>query len=411
MSSPLENKKIVLGVSGGIAAYKAVELLRLLVREGASVYVVMSANAGKFVTPLTFATLSGHPVYHDVFESPASASMEHVQAAESADLLIVAPATAGMIGKMANGLADDALSTLFVAYDGPTLIVPAMNDKMYAGPAVRENIRKLETRGARFVAPEYGELACGVVGQGRLAEPARLLEEVKKLLEKQNDLAGLRFLITAGPTREALDPVRYITNDSSGKMGYAIAERARERGAKVTLISGPTHLAKPRDMTFVPCRQAVEMASAVLAHLPQCDVVVMTAAVGDLAPEAAQKEKIKKNMQEPYLLKLYRTPDILREISKSKTRQIVVGFAAETENPVRNALEKLKQKCLDMIVVNDVGIPGIGFQSDFNEVAIIRSENQIEKLSRRPKSEVADILLDRILELAEENGKLDKTPP
>ncbi|MFQ5716719.1 MAG: bifunctional phosphopantothenoylcysteine decarboxylase/phosphopantothenate--cysteine ligase CoaBC [Nitrospinales bacterium] len=399
MSSPLENKKIVLGVSGGIAAYKAAELLRLLVREGASVYVVMSANAGKFVAPLTFATLSGHPVYHDVFESSSSASMEHIQAAESADLLIVAPATAGTIGKMANGLADDALSTLFVAYDGPTLIAPAMNDKMYAGPAVRENIRKLETRGARFVEPERGELACGVVGQGRLAEPTRLLEEVKRILEKQNDLAGLRFLVTAGPTREALDPVRYITNDSSGKMGYAIAERARDRGAKVTLVSGPTHLAKPRDITFVPCRKAVEMAAKVLAHLPECDVVVMTAAVGDLAPEAAHKEKIKKNMQEPYLLKLYRTPDILREISKNKTRQIVVGFAAETENPVRNALEKLKQKRLDMIVANDVGIPGIGFQSDFNQVVIIRSEKHIEEVSRRPKKEVADIILDRILEM------------
>jgi phosphopantothenoylcysteine decarboxylase/phosphopantothenate--cysteine ligase len=266
MSHPLVGKKVVLGVSGGIAAYKAVELSRLLVKEGVEVYVVMTENAKQFVTPLTFEALSGHPVYHEIFGSQASASMEHIRAAEKADLMIVAPATANSIGKMTHGLADDPLSTLFSAFAGPVLVAPAMNDKMWGNPAIQENIRTLKKRGVGIIDPEAGELACGTVGLGRLAEPDRLLEAVRKCLLRQTDLAGLRVLVTAGPTREPLDPVRFITNRSSGKMGYAIARQAQSRGAEVTLVSGPTHLEPPFGVSLLNCQRAGEMAQLVLDH-------------------------------------------------------------------------------------------------------------------------------------------------
>lgn len=386
----------MLGVCGGIAAYKAVELLRLLLREGAAVQVVMSANAGRFVTPLTFQAISGRPVYNDVFDAEASAFMEHIRMAENADLLIVAPATANSIAKMANGLADDALSTLFITHAGPVIVAPAMNDKMFANVFVQENIQKLKDRGVSIIDPEHGELACGVVGQGRLAEPARLLEEVLQYFQGHADLAGLRFLVTAGPTREPLDPVRFISNPSSGKMGYAIAERARSRGAEVKLISGPTSLSVPQGVQLFSCMKADEMRALVMNHLPDCDVLVMTAAVGDFAPDKAQKEKIKKRGEEPLVLKLYPTPDILQEVAKIKTRQFIVGFAAESESVIASAIEKLKKKRLDLIVANDISAPGIGFQSDSNQVAIIKNEQDIERLPLLSKHEVANILLDRI---------------
>ena len=397
ISRLLEGKKVVLGVSGGIAAYKAVELLRFLSKEGAEVYVVMTENAKQFVTPLTFEALSGHPVYHEIFGSQASASMEHIRAAENADLMIVAPATANSIGKMAHGLADDPLSTLFSAFAGPVLVAPAMNDKMWGNPAVQENIRILKKRGVGIVEPEAGELACGTVGLGRLAEPERLLEAVCKCLNRQRDLAGLRVLVTAGPTREPLDPVRFITNRSSGKMGYAIARQARSRGAKVTLVSGPTHLEPPFDVTLLNCQRTGEMAKLVLDHLPQCDVLIMTAAVGDFAPESVQKEKIKKNGEEPLVLNLQPTQDILREVAEKKSNQLIIGFAAESENIVQSATEKLQRKQLDMIVANDISAPGIGFQSDNNQVILINRKAQVESLPLLTKTEIADILLDRIL--------------
>lgn len=403
MGSSLNNKKIVLGVCGGIAAYKAVELLRLLIREGASVQVVMSANAGRFVTPLTFQALSGKPVYHDVFEAESSASMEHIRTAENADLLIVAPATANSIAKMAHGLADDALSTFFVTYAGPIIVAPAMNDKMFANLAVQENISKLKKRGVRIIEPEHGELACGVVGQGRLAEPVRLVEAVKKCFP--GDLAGLRILVTAGPTREALDPVRFISNPSSGKMGYAIAEQAHNRGAEVMLISGPTALPAPQDIKLLSCMKVSEMCSLVLDNLPNCDVLVMTAAVGDYAPSAVQKEKIKKRGTEPLVLKLHPTADILQEVAKHKKHQYVVGFAAESESVIANAIKKMKNKRLDLVVANDISAPGIGFQSDFNQVTLIKSAQDIEQLPLLPKSEVADILLDRIKDARKKTAK------
>jgi phosphopantothenoylcysteine decarboxylase/phosphopantothenate--cysteine ligase len=392
----LKNKKILLGVSGGISAYKAVEVLRLLVREGANVRVVMTESAKKFITPLTFEALSSNPVYHEVFGAETSASMEHIRSAEGADLLVIAPATANILGRMAQGLADDALSMVYLAYCGPVVVAPAMNDKMYSHPAVRENVRVLRQRGVRFVDPEVGELACGTVGQGRLAEPIRILQAAEDVLRVEKDLDGKRILITAGPTREPLDPVRFISNPSSGKTGYAIAERAQQRGACVTLISGPTHLPKPEGVTFVACERAEEMLQRVLEHFPACDVLVMTAAVGDYAPESVAREKIKKQGGDPLVLKLRQTPDILQAIAEIKKRQMVVGFAAETQDVLAGAEDKLRRKRLDLIVANNVATPGVGFQSDTNQVSILQSGRETEHLPLLSKHRIADILLDRI---------------
>jgi len=399
MESPLAGKKIVLGVSGGIAAYKAVELLRLMVRAGGDVYVVMTENAKQFITPLTFEALSGHPVYHRIFGSEQSASMEHIRAAENAELMVVAPATANTLGKMANGLADDPLSTLYAAFGGRVLAAPAMNDQMWANEAVQDNLRKLKQRGVEIVEPGSGELACGVIGQGRLAEPSVIFDAVRECVAKSQDLAGRRILVTAGPTREPLDPVRFITNHSSGKMGYAIAQQAQRRGAAVTLISGPTRLDAPAGMTVIACQRAVEMRDRVLEHFADCDVLIMTAAVGDFAPAETRKEKIKKHGDESLVLNLRATPDILKEVAQKKTHQTVVGFAAESENVVQSAVDKLTRKQLDLIVANDISAPGIGFQSDHNQVWLIRGPESIETLPRLTKREVADILLDRIRDL------------
>jgi phosphopantothenoylcysteine decarboxylase / phosphopantothenate---cysteine ligase len=393
----MKNAKIVLGVSAGIAVYKAVELLRLLVKEGADVRVAMSANAGKFVTPLTFEALSGNPVYHTLFDSQNSASMEHIRVAENADLLVVAPATASMIGKMAHGLADDALSNLHLAFKGRVLIAPAMNDGMWKHPAVQSNIDILKSRGVGFVDPSHGELACGVIGPGRLADNSEILDKVKGYFNQRDDLNGIRFLITAGPTHEPIDPVRYLSNPSSGKMGYAIAEQAKARGGEVVLISGPTHLTPPADVEVKPCKRADEMHSLVQEHLENCDVLVMSAAVGDFAAEKLEKEKIKKQGGEGLVLKLIPTKDILLEVAKSESGKLVVGFAAESQNLIESALEKLKKKNLDLIVANDISAPGIGFQSDSNQVTIIDREENIENLPLKPKLEIADLLLDRIL--------------
>ncbi|GJL77995.1 MAG: peptidase ClpP [Nitrospinaceae bacterium] len=403
MSFSLQGKKIVLGVSGGIAAYKAVELLRLLVREKADVYVVMSANAEKFITPLTFEALSGNPVTSEVFGSQSSASMPHIRAAENADLLVVAPATAGTIGKLACGLADDALSNLYLAFRSPVVVAPAMNDGMYANPAVQKNIAKMKQRGVEFIEPEEGELACGTVGQGRLADPTRILAAVLNRLRVKEDLKGLKILVTAGPTHEPLDPVRYISNPSSGKMGYAIAGQAHLRGAEVTLISGPTRLDPPHGVKVIRCQRAGEMHDLVKKHLPDCDVLFMVAAVGDFSAEKVQKEKIKKN-GEPLVLKLVPNPDILQEAGRIKSKQFIVGFAAESENVVQSAQEKLKKKNLDLIVANDISAPGIGFQSDSNQVTLIGKQGTIEALPHLSKREIADILLDRVKGKIETNG-------
>ena len=393
----MKNAKIVLGVSAGIAVYKAVEILRLLVKEGADVRVVMSANAGKFVTPLTFEALSGNPVYHTLFDSQNSADMEHIRVAENADLLVVAPSTASMLGKMAHGLADDALSNLHLAFKGSVLIAPAMNEGMWGHPAVRENIDLLKSRGVEFVDPECRELACGVTGPGRLADTSVILDKVRGYFNQRNDLNGMRFLVTAGPTHEPIDPVRYLSNPSSGKMGYAIAEQAKTRGGEVVLISGPTSLKPPSGVNFKPCKTADEMNGLVQEYLQNCDVLIMSAAVGDFAPEKLEKEKIKKQGNEGLVLKLVPTKDILLEVAQRNSGKLVVGFAAETQNLVESALEKLKKKNLDLIVANDISAPGIGFQSDSNQVTIIDRGENIENLPLKPKRDIADLLLDRIL--------------
>ena len=392
----MKNKKIVLGVSAGIAAYKAVELLRMLMKEGAEVQIVMSANAGEFVTPLTFEALSRKPVYHQLFHLEDSADMKHIRIAENADLMVVAPATASTLGKMANGLADDALSNLYLAFKGPVMIAPAMNEGMWRNLAVKENIEKLKSRGVRFIEPEEGELACKTIGPGRLANLDTIFERVANHFKKFQDLQGLRILVTAGPTHEPLDPVRYISNPSSGKMGYAVAEQAKARGAEVVLISGPTHLKPPMGVDFKGCRTAGEMNILVQECFPECDVLVMSAAVGDFTAEKLEKEKIKKTSKAGQTLNLIPTKDILMEVSKIKTQQFVVGFAAETQNLIQSALEKLRNKKLDLIVANDISAPGIGFQSDNNQVTLVDSNEQVENLPRMAKQEIANILLDKI---------------
>ncbi len=392
----MKNKKIALAVSAGIAAYKAVELLRMLMKEGAEVQIVMSANAGEFVTPLTFEALSRKPVYHQLFNLENSADMKHIRIAENADLMLVVPATASTLGKMANGLADDALSNLYLAFKGPVMIAPAMNEGMWRNLAVKENIEKLKSRGVKFIEPEDGELACKTTGPGRLANLDTILERVKSHFKQFHDLQGLRILVTAGPTHEPLDPVRYISNPSSGKMGYALAEQAKARGAEVVLISGPTHLKPPMGVGFKACKTAGEMNSLVQQCFPECDVLVMSAAVGDFTAEKLEKEKIKKRSREGQTLNLVPTKDILMEVSKIKTQQFVVGFAAETQNLIQSALEKLRNKKLDLIVANDISAPGIGFQSDNNQVTLVDSDEQVENLPRMAKQKIANILLDKI---------------
>ncbi len=395
----MRNKKIVLAVSAGISAYKAIELLRMIIKEGSEVWVAMSANAEKFVTPLTFEVLSGNQVYHKLFNSETSADMEHIRIPEQAQLLLVAPATASTLGKMANGLADDALSSLYLAFKGPVMVAPAMNSNMWENLAVQENIEKLKARGVEFVDPEEGTLACGTTGRGRLANLDTILNKVKKHFAKLEDLQGLRILVTAGPTHEPLDPVRYLSNPSSGKMGYAIADMAKLRGAEVILISGPTHLEPPPGVKLRSCKTAAEMNSLVQKDFPKCDVLVMSAAVGDFTAETLEKEKIKKSSGDSLVLNLVSTKDILMEVSKVKNKQFVVGFAAETQNLIQSALEKLKKKKLDLIVANDISAPGIGFQSDMNQVCLIDSHEKIENLPRMTKKEIANILLDKIKQL------------
>ncbi len=397
MGTTLCNKKIILGVSGSIATYKAVELLRFLVREKAEVHVVMSNNAVKFVTPLTFEALSGNPVYHQVFNTSSTMFMEHIKVVESADLLLVAPATASFIGKMANGIADDALSNICISYNGATIVAPAMNDNMYANLAVKANIEKMRERKIVFIEPEEGQLACGSIGQGRLAEPFNILSVVQKRLGLKNDLNKCRILVTAGPTHEPLDPVRLITNPSSGKMGYALACAARDRGAIVTLVSGPTSLPVPEGVSFLPCRTASEMNDRVLQIFSNCDVLIMSAAVGDFAPKQIEKEKIKKKGETPLTLKLFPTEDILKNVMKRKVKQFVVGFAAESENLTQSALSKLRNKNLDLIIANDISSPGIGFKSEFNQVTFINKNEDIKIFPLLLKTEIAHLVLDDVI--------------
>ncbi len=392
---PLDGKCAVLGVTGGIAAYKACELASRLRKAGADVFVIMTENACEFVRPLTFETLTNHPVVTDTFARPETWEVEHIALAKRADVFVIAPATANILAKMACGIADDMLSTTVLATKAPVLIAPAMNTGMWENPATQQNVETLRSRGVRFVGPEGGYLACGDSGTGRMSEPEAIFAQIEKILMPKQDLKGLRVLVTAGPTREALDPVRYITNRSSGKMGYAIAEAARDRGADVTLVTGPVSLAKPRGVACVQIVSTQDLYDEMTARCGDMDIVIQAAAPADFAPEKVSEQKIKKQSGEKLTLTLAQTPDVAAAVGDmKKIGQILVGFAAETEKVKENAAEKLKKKNLDMIVANDVTEKGAGFDVDTNVVTFITKDGQ-ETLPCLPKRQVAEELLDR----------------
>ncbi|WP_312517472.1 bifunctional phosphopantothenoylcysteine decarboxylase/phosphopantothenate--cysteine ligase CoaBC [Anaerospora sp.] len=391
----LLGKNIVLGVTGGIAAYKAVEIVSRLKKAGASVHVIMTEGATKFVTPLTFRELSANPVAVKMWEEPKTWNVEHIALATLADLFLIAPATANIIGKIANGIADDMLSTTVMATKAPVILAPAMNTNMYLNPITQQNIAKLASLGYHFIEPGTGMLACGVEGPGRLAEPSRIVEYVENLTKQSCSLAGKKVLITAGGTREPLDPVRYIGNRSSGKMGYALAAAAAERGAAVLLVSGPTNLPAPQGVAVVNVESAQEMRNAVLAEYPDADIVIKAAAVADYRSVAQAEHKIKKN-DETLTILLEKNPDILAELGRLKTKQILIGFAAETEQLVTYATEKLNRKNADMIVANNVMLPDAGFNTDTNIVKLLYRDGRIEDLPKMEKTKLAGIILDKI---------------
>jgi phosphopantothenoylcysteine decarboxylase/phosphopantothenate--cysteine ligase len=388
---------LVLGVTGGIACYKAVELVRLLVKDGFVVQVIMTRGAMEFVTPLTFQTLSGMPVATETFNLTQESEIGHINLADSADLFVIAPATANVIGKIAAGIADDLLTTVLMATKAPVLIAPAMNIHMYENPILQENVRKLRRLGYHFIEPAEGYLACGYEGKGRLPEPEKILEETRRLLKKK-DLVGEKLLITAGPNREPLDPVRYLSNRSSGKMGYALARAAIRRGAEVALISGPTELEPPAGARLTSVTTAAEMRQAVLEEFSACTAVIMAAAVSDYRPVDFARKKIKRG-KGPIELRLEPNPDILKEISARKNGKMLVGFAAETGELVANATKKLKDKNLDMIVANNVSEAGAGFDLDTNVATILDRGGTVHSLPLMSKDELAEQILDHLLVL------------
>ena len=388
----LDGRTVVLGLSGGIACYKACEVVRLLVGAGARVRVVMTAGAQQFVTPLTLQTLSGEPVSTDTFDLTQESEIGHIRLAEVADVVVIAPATANVLAKLAHGLADDLLTTVLLATRAPLVLAPAMNVHMWEHPAVQENVARLVARGARVVGPASGALACGYEGTGRLAPAEDIVEEVACMLTPQ-DLAGEHVLVSAGPTQEPIDPVRYLSNRSSGKMGYALARVARRRGATVTLVSGPTELVPPAGVTAVRVETAHEMGRAVDQAFVRATIVVMTAAVADYRPHAPRPRKLKKSA-ETLALDLERNPDILAGLARRKGRRILVGFAAETHDLVAEARRKLRTKRLDLIVANDVTTPGAGFGSDQNAVHLLDPSGLDEVVQLTAKEEVATRILD-----------------
>jgi len=400
----MKGKSILFGVTGGIAAYKSAELVRLFVRDGARVRVMMTKNAQEFITPLTLQTLSGHPVYRETFSLVRDFDIAHIALAEEADIVVIAPATANVIGKIASGLADDLLTTVVMATKAPVLICPAMNTRMYENVIVQENIRRLAERGYHLMEPGAGELACKSEGVGRLPDPPDILEAVLSILTVK-DLAGETVLVTAGPTREPFDPVRFITNYSTGKMGYALAARARRRGASVILVSGPTALPVPEGVVFAPVSSAVEMRDAVMRNLKQATIVIKSAAVADYRPSVCAGEKIKKK-NGLLSLQLERNPDIIAEIGKKKKNRILIGFAMESEALVENAKAKLLAKNMDLIVANDLKQEGAGFRSDTNIVKILDREGGMEELPLTEKADVADRILDRAKAMIARRTKL-----
>ncbi len=404
----LKEKRILLGVTGSIAAYKAVELTRELTKRGAEVQVVMTEAATRFVAPLSFETLSRQPVLLDMFSLAYGSQIGHIAATERADLFVIAPATAHTIAKLAHGLADDFITNIYLASRCPILLAPAMDSDMYQHAVVQENLTRLRDRGVHIVGPASGELASGLVGPGRLVEPAEIVEAIERLLGSSRDLAGEVVLVTAGPTREPLDPVRYLSNRSSGKMGYAVAEAAILRGARVILVSGPTSLPPPRGADLIRVETAQEMYDAVLAELPAATVVIKAAAVADYRPKQVASRKIKKDETVPEVT-LESTPDILAEVGKRKERRVLVGFAAETDDLVANARKKLQRKNLDLMVANDVREPGAGFDSDTNVVKILDAQGGVEELPLLSKRAVADRILDRVVEFLKQRGQGTET--
>lgn len=390
--------KVALGVTGGIGAYKAVEVARGLQKAGHDVVVVMTKAATEFVGPLTFEAITRHPVITGQFEPGANASIEHIALASSIDLLLVAPATANTLGKFAGGIADDFLGSLYLATTAPVLVAPAMNSNMWAHEAVRQNLATLRARGVRIVEPGEGFLACGWIGPGRLAEPPEILAAAEAILRPARTLAGRRVLVTGGPTYEDIDPVRFVGNRSSGRMGYAVAAEAARRGATVTLVSGPTSVPAPEGVELVRVRTAGEMHEAVMARAALADLVVMAAAVADYAPVKAA-EKITKDRDE-LVLRMARTPDILAELGARRAagewpRTVLVGFAAETGDVVARAREKRRRKRVDLVVANDVSGTDRGFDTDWNAVTLVAADDE-QEVPLRPKSEVARAILDRV---------------
>ncbi|HEV8440088.1 MAG TPA: bifunctional phosphopantothenoylcysteine decarboxylase/phosphopantothenate--cysteine ligase CoaBC [Methylomirabilota bacterium] len=395
----LSGKELILGVSGSIAAYKAVYLLRELTRLGAGVTVVATAHALEFVAPLTWRTLSGRPLLSNLFDPQTVEAVEHVALAERAHGVVVAPATANILAKAAHGLADDFLTTVLLAARCPVLMAPAMDGGMWEHPAVVANVHTLRERGVHVLEPEAGPLASGLAGKGRLPETDAILEALERLLAPKRDLAGERVVVTSGPTREPIDPVRYLSNRSSGKMGHAIATASLRRGAQVTLIAGPTPLSPPPGAVYVPVQTAEEMREAVLQHLGAASIVIKAAAVADYRVKQQSPSKIKSKKDEDLTLELTPNPDILREVATLKGPRFVVGFAAETDDVRAHAVAKLRAKGVDLLVVNDVSRRGVGFESDDNEVVLLDRWGGAVDLPKMSKLSVAEAILDRVLEL------------
>lgn len=396
----LNGKKIALGVTGGIAVYKAVDLVSRLRKQGAEVRVIMTEHAQQFVTPLTFKEISGNKVAVSMWDSNQEFNVEHISLANWADAFVVAPATANILAKMANGIADDLLSTTLLAAQAPIIVCPAMNTGMYQNPITQENIAKLEAHGVTVMPPAVGYLACGVSGPGRLPEPQQIVEFIDGFFAKKDgDMVGLKVLVTAAGTREPIDPVRFVGNRSSGKMGYAIAQAAAQRGAEVLLVTGPSALAIPANVKGVKVETTNEMLEAVMEAYEKMDVVIKAAAVADYRPRDVADQKIKKKTDDALTVVMDKNPDILKELGARKAHQVLVGFAAETQNLLDNAREKIVKKNLDMIVANDVTAAGAGFNTDTNIVKFLYPSGEVRSLEQMAKTEVANLLLDAVMEL------------
>lgn len=391
------SKTVVLGVSGGIAAYKACDVVSRLRKENIQVNVIMTKHATEFVSALTFQSISQNPVAVEMFEPVTNWDIEHISLAKKADIFLIAPATANVIGKIANGIADDMLSTTVMATKAPVVIAPAMNTNMYENPVTQANIQKLKDLGYIFIEPGYGRLACGDLGPGKLAEPDLIVENIKFLLNKTDELKGKNVLVTAGPTQEAIDPVRYITNKSTGKMGYALAYQAALMGAKVTLVTGPTNIEIPFGISeVIKIKSAGQMYEAVTSRFDEMDIVIKSAAVADYKPKNISDSKIKKSDSD-LVLELDRNKDILFELGKLKTKQVLVGFAAETDDLIANAQKKLAKKNLDFIVANDLKQEGAGFAGDTNIVKLLFADGNIEELPIMTKNQLSKEIYDKII--------------